>query len=401
MTFASHVLRWIFVLSALGYAIVALTALSIGAESRPFAVGLRVSIALISGIALLMFAKGSISIRPPVLLLAFLFLYMCRLMWDIQTIESAKDNLQFYIVVVIIPTIAVVILSRYWQDFGTAKMFAFVGMFGSAILILASVLGLAEWRSTTINTGGRVSYDVLDPISVGNLGAATAIAGFCVYRITRARWALAPVAVGIVCLAMGLSRGPILSLLGCVGVYLWLTGRFWVVFVALIPATAIFSTDYGEAIFKALRIGDFQSDVTTNIRLDLISSSINQYLESPIFGSSHVDKVSGSYPHNIFVEAALSTGVLGLFLVVFVFIKAWQSGVRRARSGDIFLFLTLVYWMIEVQVSGSIWSNAMLWLSMALVLSSRNPVKLSGRAGFSVTQLRAKSMSADRGAFTS
>ena len=309
-------------------------------------------------------------------------------MWDTQSVESAQDTLQFYIVVVIIPTIAVVLLSSHWQDLRSAKLFSVFGLIGSLILILASILGFSEWRSTTINSGGRFSYDVLDPITVGNLGAATAIAGFCVYRATRSPWALASVALGVVCLAMGLSRGPILSLLGCVVVYLWLTGRTWCLFVSLIPTIALFFTEFGGAIISSLRLGSIQTDVTANIRLNVIMSSISQFMESPLVGSGHVEEMSGNYPHNLFIDAAISTGLIGLFIVVFVFIKSWLIGIQRARSGNLFLFLILVYWMIEVQFSGAIWSNVMLWLSMALVLSSRSLVKIS--ASQRIDQLRFK-----------
>ncbi|WP_298123998.1 O-antigen ligase family protein [Brevundimonas sp.] len=396
MTLASHVLRWIFALSAAGYAIVALTALSIGVESRPLAVGLRVLVALMSGVAVLLFAKGSISTRPPVAFVAFLLLYMGRLIWDIQSFGEAPENLQFYIVVVIAPALAALMISDQWNDLSSAKLFSIIGMLGCLFLILASILGFSEWRSTTENAAGRFSYDVLDPITVGNLGAATAIAAFCVYRVTRAPWTLACLALGFIALIMGLSRGPMVSLLGCVAVYLWLTGRTLALLAALLVATAFLFTGYGDALFEYLRFGDIENDEAANIRVDVVMSSIEQFAGSPLIGSGHVDKVTGYYPHNVFVESAIALGVVGIILIIFLFWRSWCVGVKRARSGEMFAFLTLVYWMIEVQFSGAIWSNVMLWLSMAIVLSSRSVAQIP--ASHSVNKIRTKPMFFRRGA---
>lgn len=373
MNISSHITRWLFALSAAGYAIVALIALGLGVESRTFAVAMRISVVLLSVGALALFTRESSSSRPSSVLIIFLILYLARLIWDVPRFEETTDHLQFYCAVILLPVFSSSILANNWEDYPSARTSLTVGLAGCLLVVLASLLGFSDWRSTTVNSGGRFSYDVLDPITVGNIGAATSIAGWCVYRISRSPWSLIGVFAGLVCLAMGLSRGPIIAFVACVLVYLWIAGRVWMLLVASAVAIFFALTGYLDVVFETLRLGDLQGDVSANVRLLVLMSSIDQFLSSPIWGAGHVDNVTGLYPHNVFVESALALGVVGLGMAAFLVLRSLQIGLWRARSGEVFIFLNLVYWVVEAQFSGAIWSNVMLWMSMSIIICSRPP----------------------------
>ena len=354
--------------STMGYTIVVLVALGLGLETRPFSVALRVAVAMLAAWGILYYLVFAVKSRPSILLLLFLLAFILRMIADQDTIISADDDLIYYLLATLAPVIAISTLGALWDDKRSAISMAQVGIAACVLVVAAAVFDFSGWRSNTANSLGRFSYDVLDPITVGNVGAMTAIAGLCWWLRGKSSISVLAIGVGLIVLVMGLSRGPMLSL-GCAfAAYLILSKRYRLLILLTSVVTAFIATSAFENLARFLRFDSVGVDVSSTARFDVMRRSIESMVESPLFGSPYLDPVTGLYPHNLFVEAGLTLGLSGLVAALFLSIRALQSANVHMRRGDIFLFLTLIYWFVEAQVSGAIWTNVMFWSCVSLAL---------------------------------
>lgn len=377
MPFISSLPRWILVLSMVGYTIVAVTTLALGVETRVLAISLRLVVALASVIVLFASFPDVMRARPSLILVAFLILYMCRMIADQGRYESSLIDLLFYIGATLAPTFALMFLALRWDDARSATLMAIVGSVACAAVVAANIFGISDWRLATSVEAGRFSYDILDPITVGNVGAITALAGLCRFGRGRSLSSAAVMALGIVVLGMGLSRGPIVAFGACLAAYFWISGKKWALIAAASAALAMAFTGAFDATLETLRLSNLEQDEAANVRVMLLFSSLDHIAQSPLFGISYMEPTMGMYPHNVFVEAALSLGVVGFVLFLYLLCSSTFWGVDGAkRRGDLFVFLLLVYWVVESQFSGAIWSNTLLWISMATILG-RKPVRIA------------------------
>ena len=315
--------------------------------------------------------------------MAFLFIYLLRMVYDQGKFIRGGDDLIFYIIATLIPLLSVSLLNSLWDDRKMAVSMALGGGVACLFMIAASVFGFSSWRSTTENSGGRFSYDVLDSIGVANVGAMTAIAGFV---WANRRLAILPVLIltlGIVVVALGLSRGPIISMAMAAAGYLWITRRYKTLAAVMLSTVPLIFSDLFQPILETLRLDDIGGDDSSLARLIVLQWSIAGILESPVLGVSYLEPITANYPHNLFVEAGLAMGLGGIALAIIICGYAMRAAVARGHRGELFLFLTFIYWLVEAQFSGAVWSNVMLWLSVAILIPTRissgqNPLGVRG-----------------------
>ena len=75
------------------------------------------------------------------------------------------------------------------------------------------------------------------------------------------------------------------------------------------------------------------------------------------------------YPHNIFLELLVETGIVGLAGFVALFFSCFRSFVMLFRRGDAFVvaaFCTVVFFLMSSQLSGDITDNRYLFMSLGL-----------------------------------
>ena len=145
---------------------------------------------------------------------------------------------------------------------------------------------------------------------------------------------------------------------------------------------------------------------TLSVRRHWIEDAVRETPERPIFGhgvgmfedntpEARLMGVDGqrTYPHNTFVEAAYSLGVLGLLaFVAFVgsalvaLVAVVRTRVRIPEPAVPFALALGVFAFVNTNVSGEIGSDALLWSAVAIALalyavSTRSATGLAGRMG--------------------
>jgi len=112
------------------------------------------------------------------------------------------------------------------------------------------------------------------------------------------------------------------------------------------------------------------NDLSTLDRLSRVKIAFSQILQSPLIGSGIELNGGRGYPHNLFLEIALSTGILGIFLVSPLFFLVFRKGfVTELDQNTKFIFTIFIYYFISAQFSGSIYTSASLWITLSLLVA--------------------------------
>lgn len=260
-----------------------------------------------------------------------------------------------------------------------------------AILFLATAVFLIAIGRTTIVSQAGETYDIsrlnlssLNPISMGHSGVTVFLLGVGIIaagHIDRRKKfiCLAAISTGVALALLANSRGPILSLIFSVSVLILAQSKrrrtYWV--GSMICAIALyFAYQQPEFLFGDLgpiaRFSTVSSsgDGASIARFIAFKGAWEQFLGSPIFGDGIEERATQFYPHNVILEAFMSTGLLGGVPFLLIFITAIRSawGLLRLNSQLSWVGLVALQQLVGAQFSGSIWGTGSLWVMMMLVI---------------------------------
>lgn len=258
---------------------------------------------------------------------------------------------------------------------------------GAAAAIVLGLREIVQGNFLSVVTG-RFGLQALNPISLGHLGATTAL--LWVERLLSAGPARTrPVAVAGIVLGVGVtalagSRGPILALLAGTALMLVVAMRrgrlvrgtvLAAVVVSAGSAAALIAQELGLGVIR--RIEGVRDDLSSIERVTILRDAWNQFLAHPILGSGLEEKMSSFYPHNPVVEAFMATGIIGGLAFLVVTIAGGYAGLRlvRAAGAGAWVGVLLVQYLSGALLSGSVYSGTSAYplLATAVALSSTLP----------------------------
>lgn len=104
----------------------------------------------------------------------------------------------------------------------------------------------------------------------------------------------------------------------------------------------------------------------------------NQFMKNPIFGDGLKTKDIESYPHNLFVEALQTTGILGGIPMIVLMIACFRKSFMIFRYYPQYSWIATFFLLCFIQsmFSFSIYSNKWIWISVGLLASLKftNPI---------------------------
>ncbi len=255
----------------------------------------------------------------------------------------------------------------------------------AGILVLLAATGslAAIWVN-------RLSTEVINPILVGQLGAALLLLAIAPpKRLTELgpRYAMGLLLLLVAALGLGLvvasgSRGPLLGvLLSAAMVFLLPTrntatyrsllriGSFLIVLVGL--AIAYFATRDSFELQAIERLFYILGDSSTSYRWLAMAGALEQFAQNPWFGSSLVELQTTDYPHNIVVESLMALGIFGFLSLMGI------VGVGLFSAFVIFRELAPARWVAAIyilmlataQTSGALYLSYGFWCFSAAVIS--------------------------------
>jgi O-antigen ligase len=320
----------------------------------------------------------------------FWLLYIARLIWSCYfsnvSLRLPGDDYIYYAVGgCLIPMIA---FFRVMDDKSSAVAYWSLLVSSGAgtgicVLVYRSLIGTEFIR---LGMSGDVS---LSPLQVAYLGSTIIVLatydilyrqeGFRL-RSFRLLLSLLFLATGFLALVIGASKGALLDTLVCI--LAAVAGRLYVKrFVAssiiifamalLFPLLAGLTEILGSGLVDRLR--DTSAEYGPGGRIALVTDAVSEFAQSPIFGSGIEVESLRSYPHNVIVEAFLTTGIFGgtLFfgLCVWAILRSMRILVVDPNHGWIALLFILNF--VFSLVSGALYLSWAFWFSYAAVMSIR------------------------------
>jgi hypothetical protein len=371
-----------------GYPTIGVIVSLIGQPSTVLSIPYRVAVLLLAIYVILQSLSSRRRGRIDGLLMVFLVAYSLRLTYDwlFGGIPSADTSLQFFIVAVVVPSIACSLAGTdSFSDEVFAKVVLPMGLFTLIMAYWTYLLGLGfnPW----VDQGGettRLAFQALNPISLGNVGVTCMISGiYLIYqrgigRLTRIM-SLFGVCLGIFIVIVANSRGPIL---GGILVLVWFLSsriRTFLFLPLLLPLLPFLIFSENPLILNVLErfTMDVRLDEAAQGRLRSQYAAWNAFLESPIIGKFSLDPAMGIgfYPHNVIMESAMALGVVGVALLLIILARAGFRVVQFFNTTHPFLTLLLIQYFVSSQLSGTIWANDGLFMLLSLTLTARRPAR--------------------------
>jgi O-antigen ligase len=312
-----------------------------------------------------------------VFLWLFLLFYLFRLLFDfaVPDLPLVQQSLLTYVFILVLPALSAGRLLRGHLPNWACSLA--LGLLGGVICLLASSIKIfafgVEQTIDPLATVGRLAFVALNPISLGHAAVTTLICFLCLSTY-RPRFHirllyLATALVAAYCLVLSGSRGPLVSLAACIIVFLYHEKRVRLIVFLLLPLLVLL---LGSDSHYFSRFESMDIDPSSLLRLEIQRNSLDQFLEHPLFGSSYVDLVTGDYPHNLFLDVAMSMGLFGLLVLGFLLYGAASVARNQLRRGQHLLPLLFIQYFFAAQFSGTIWGMAPFFAVLSVLSSSRS-----------------------------
>jgi O-antigen ligase len=373
------------------YALLVLSNNLIGIQySRYFTVPIRVLIVLLLLLCLLLIGRKK-EINQPLFIafIAFSLLYISRIVVEILNLSvyhiSNSTFLLYFVSFGVLPFVFLFLKKESASDKAIYK--------GAVLLsgVFLSVLTLFFYRDL-IGTVGRISLalskdeNYISPLALSysgslSMGVALSLLLSKTKKSLNGKIILIGVAlISCVPFFLGASRGSVLALI--VPFFLYIVRQqnklysFYLFIVLILVGfiVVILSEHFGSSVISRFTSieADMSAGSSSASRTVIWDIAINHFTHNPIFGYGLESPETGNYPHNIFVEVLLATGVVGFIPFIFLVYKSLQ------RSLFIFKYSPQNSWIVNIFLqcliqnlfSGAIYTASWFWFSMAFMLSA-------------------------------
>ena len=196
--------------------------------------------------------------------------------------------------------------------------------------------------------------------------------------------------MGLFFLFLGASRGPFLSTVSII-IFFILKYNFRKIGIGLSVLKLVFflivgsfllyfaSMNFEIAMFERISFfADNLEEIQDDERLILWKGALHQFVSSPIFGDSYLESTTKFFPHNIFVEILMSTGIFGGILFLTATILTFQFFIKshvnnNDNNTQLYLSSLFLIFFISSFFSGGLFLSFELWITWALITNIYKP----------------------------
>lgn len=262
---------------------------------------------------------------------------------------------------------------KYKKTILNALIFSGFLLGGLSLFVFKDVLqsgGIGRISLLTYETGEAV----ISPLALAYSGALTII--LCLYKLIYENitkkvktYLLVTIILSFILFFLGSTRGALLAVLLCLLSFLYFGNlrnklRFTFLFILGIPLVIYGVEATGSGIFKrsqaTLETGDSSG------REPLWNAAIDEFISNPILGGRI--EVSNIYPHNIFLEVLMATGIIGFILFMIFLLKSFKKGFNAAKINIIYTipFFIFICAISQHMFTGALWSAIMLFAAVGM-----------------------------------
>jgi O-antigen ligase len=254
----------------------------------------------------------------------------------------------------------------------------------SFVLVFFTSFSLIEGRisNSTVLTG-RFEIPHLNPISVGYICSLFLLHIFVSHKnnlflyFTSSKNS-AIVITAFFFLLISSSRGPLIAFILSMMLFIYKNKNLYKphLFVTLPLVTIAFQEFANFFLGNSYRFTKALSSFSTPLYDASVSDRHTRYklaidyiIESPLFGRYIELPNAKGYPHNLLLEALLSTGFLGTFLLGLLFYTVIKKGlISKLDIFSEYIYIAFFFYFIAVQFSGSIYNSLALWTTLSLLI---------------------------------
>lgn len=248
-----------------------------------------------------------------------------------------------------------------------------------AVSYYGRFIGQLERLSSSI-----VDEAVLSPISLSY--SSTILIGVSVFylifnEVSFLRKIMLYTGIGLATIPffLGASRGSLIALIIPFILYLFSGKSINFKFRALVTLSVIIiGVAYLDQYFSSGLLNRFfgiseaieNNDSSAN-RTQIWESSLNQFINSPIFGDKLRVNFSSGYAHNIFIEVLQTTGVLGFVPFVIIIFNGWRAcfSILKHRKDIFWVAVIFIQSFMMNMFSGAVYTAAWLWTSLGVLIA--------------------------------
>lgn len=360
----------VLALAVVGYPLSAAISQIVETDTSEINIAFRV-ISLMLAVLLGLWSIGRGQYRLDVLVMVFLMIYTIRMVWDFaySGLPHIQDDFQFYVATTLAPTLALGAGSVWYDEKTCARWIAVIG--GFAGLLIAYTLIYQPDIALLEQLNDRASFKFLNAISISYHGFYIAAAALILSanrseRRTILIWG-AIAALGGYLMVAGGSRGPFVALVLAVGITALANTRTVGAYAVLGIVIAVLLVAIGAPELIVQRFMSVGEDTSSLERFYAMQLSIEAAIEHPVLGYAYIEPITGFYPHNLLIEAAMALGLIGAALMLLMQVALVAAAWRLARRGEWLLPLLAMAAFANAWISGSLWGSglffAILWIA--------------------------------------
>lgn len=322
-----------------------------------------------------------------ILFLLFWFIYSIRLINDlfgsidqIDIAKPRKEYLMFAFGVSFIPSIALLFINITKIQFGLILNWLYKVIFVFLLIALIYRSGADLYGRTTGNM-------VIGILFYGQYGASLSILSiyFLSKNLTKIEsfFYSSGLLIGIITIFISSSRSPFLVLIIVSSLYLIIqTKKIRTFLFAFVLIYGFYSYFFEIIYFVDLYFpNDFLSrllmayeDVeSVGGRNSLYRDGLTEFIDHPFIGNAitlQTGNASGYYPHNLIIEALMSTGIFGGFIFIFWVIESLYCSIKLIflNNETTWIGLLLIQFLLFGMFSGNLYSSDIFWFLSVLVV---------------------------------
>ena len=396
----SYLIIFFFTMISFGFVVSSFVPIFLGLSTTPFNVLFRASYL---GLSIYLILKSTMILPKEKyswtfwVMLTFVVFYSGRMVYDVYIQDlvfkfSILDHFLFSFGGNFIPFLAIALFAKR-VDYDLLLKVTWYLLFISGILLLVLLykifggLSIEMLARRMALSGEEGKGNNINAITLSIYGSSLALMSFyfLLFKHEFGKGVLIfATLLGMAILVMGASRGPQVTFVVCL-VYMLATHTFrhrkryksklnFAVGIAAVLAAILYlisKIDLNQiAMYK--RFADFGEGLSsdTSAREKTWSLSWQQFLDAPIFGDAYLVRPwyglsYGTYPHNIYLEVLMATGILGAILF---FPAMGALLLRRVRNvNQIGIKVLLLAPVIASLFSGNLFFNPNLFSAIALM----------------------------------
>lgn len=369
----------IFVMILVGYPIFSGITMALGVDNNSLSIAYRLIVFSAASILLfLSWFRYGLRINYKIFIGAFfLFFYIVRMLleWLVNS-EEAKldwnDFWSFLLLICLVPALPYMWGKNIPDESSTPNAIIVFGIIGLVLnFYLTFRVGNLSLEDQLLS--GRLESERLNPIAYGHLGVSTAVVSLWGLLIKRKIniFTILGVFIGVLGATASGSRGPFLSLAICVLIILtqfeFRANKFTIVLIAAFLMCAIlfglfidFDSIY---ILSRVEASMFEDDG----RAQIFSGAYHAFLNSIFLGAGYP---FDTYPHNIVLEAFMSSGIFGGVLMIATLSIGVMASFRVLKNKNFsWVSLLFIQYLCFSMVSGSIYYSNILWMLWVCVVT--------------------------------